>query len=427
MRAAASCLLLTLAYLTVTNTVAAEPDHIVVVKARRLLDVVKGVYTHNPAVSVNRHTGQIVSLNEPPPQNAETIDLGDCTILPGLIDVHTHLSLEFVGDWKNRPVNAGPADDALTGVRNARVTLEAGFTTVRDLGSRDFVDVSLSKAVKDDLIVGPDITPCGHPLTITGGHFDAYGFRAHVLDRGPAEGVCDGESEATKAVREQVKHGARWIKVAATGGILSEDAVAGAQSFSEKELKAIVQEAARHGISVAAHAHGPQGIAAALDAGVASIEHGSVLDDAIIETMKRKGIYLVPTSYAGEYILRNIDRYSPTIQSKAKVLIPLMFNSHRRAIAAGVKIAFGTDAGVIPHGENAKEFSALVNRGMKPIEAIRSATINAAELLNLKDRGVIAPGLRADIVGVVGDPLVDVTAMQNVVFVMKHGVEHKKR
>jgi imidazolonepropionase-like amidohydrolase len=234
-------------------------------------------------------------------------------------------------------------------------------------------------------------------------------------------GVADGVEEVVKAVRYQVKHGAKVIKVCATAGVLSFDATLGAQQLSDAELQAIVQEATRHGLKVAAHAHGTEGIKAAVRAGVASIEHGSMIDDEAATLMKQKGTYLVPTSYVLT-ALEDTDSLPPAIAKKAQEVIPLAKASHRRAIRAGVKIAFGTDAAVIPHGQNAREFAVYVGYGMRPIDAIRTATLNAADLLGVSDRGVIAGGKLADLIAVKGNPLVDVRVLEQVQWVMKGGV-----
>jgi imidazolonepropionase-like amidohydrolase len=260
----------------------------------------------------------------------------------------------------------------------------------------------------------------GHAIGITGGHCDVTGYAPGILELGPDAGVADGADEAVKAVRYQVKHGARVIKICATAGVLSYDARLGAQQLSEEEMAAIVEEAARHGLKVAAHAHGSAGILAAVRAGVASIEHGTMLTDEIIALMKQKGTYLVPTAFLLDRVVP--DSLPPAFRVKLRQALPLARASHRRAIAAGVKVAFGTDAAVIPHGENAREFAVYVGYGMRPIDAIRTATLNAADLLGVTDRGAIAPGKLADLIAVPGNPLQDVRTLERVTFVMKGGV-----
>ncbi len=391
---------------------------ITVVRAARMVDVTKGELV-SPAVLVIAD-GRIRSIGAGSvPAGARTLDLGDLTLLPGLIDVHTHLTTDLEGDWVTRPIRELPADAALRGVRNARKTLLAGFTTVRDVGSVGFADVSLMKAIDAGFVSGPRVVPSAHALGITGGHCDYTGWAPGVMEKGPEEGVADGVDEVVAAVRYQAKHGARVIKVCATAGVLSFDATVGAQQLTESELQAIVQEAARHGLKVAAHAHGSEGILAAVRAGVASIEHGSMLTDESIDLMKRRGTYLVPTAHLLTTL--NPDSLPPAIGAKAAQVIPLARESHRRAVRAGVKIAFGTDAAVYPHGDNAREFAAYVGYGMRPADAIRTATVNAADLLGVTDRGTIASGKLADLVAVRGNPLEDVRVLQQVPWVMKGG------
>jgi imidazolonepropionase-like amidohydrolase len=397
-------------------TIAAQQP--TVIRAARMLDVVKGEMIAPAMVVVA--DGKIRSVgSRDVPAGATTFDLGDVTLLPGLIDAHTHLTFDISGDWVTRSVRELPADAALRGARNARVTLLAGFTTVRDVGAPGFADVSLMKAIDEGFVVGPRMVPSAHAIGITGGHCDDTGWAPGVNELGPEQGVADGVDEAVRAVRYQIKHGAKVIKVCATAGVLSFDATVGAQQLSDAELQAIVQEAGRHGLKVAAHAHGREGIKAAIRAGVASIEHGSMIDDEAAAMMKKKGTFLVPTAYLlGTF---KFDSLPPSIAAKARQVIPLAQESHRRAIRAGVKIAFGTDAAVSPHGENAREFAAYVAYGMRPLEAIRTATLNAAELLGVSDRGVIAPGKLADLIAVRGNPLEDVRVLERIQWVMKGG------
>ncbi|HWA40512.1 MAG TPA: amidohydrolase family protein, partial [Gemmatimonadales bacterium] len=339
--------------------------------------------------------------------------------LPGLIDTHTHLTGDFEGDWVNRPVNETAADAALRGAHNALTTLRAGFTTVRDVGAPGFADVSLAHAIDLGLVPGPRMIPSGHAIGITGGHCDETGRAPGILELGPEQGVADGVDAVVHAVRYQAKHGAKVIKICATAGVLSLDATVGAQQLSFEEMRAIVEEATRQGLKVAAHAHGTAGINAAVRAGVASIEHGSMLDDSTIALMIRHGTYLVPTAYLARTI--DVDRLPPPIAAKAREVFPLARASHIRAIRAGVKIAFGTDAAVLTHGQNAHEFGIYVEYGMSPIDAIRTATTNAADLLGVTDRALLAPGRLADIIAVPGDPLTDIHRLEQVSFVMKGG------
>jgi len=390
-----------------------------VLRAGAMLDVVKGELVR-PAVLVVEG-GRIRSVGPGQlPAGARTIDLGDLTLLPGLIDPHTHLTSEISGDWVTRSVRELPADAALRGARNARLTLLAGFTTVRDVGAPGFADVSLMKAIDAGFIIGPRMIPSAHAIGITGGHCDDTGWAPGVNELGPERGVADGVGAAVRAVRYQIKHGAKVIKVCATAGVLSFDATLGAQQLSDAELQAIVQEAARHGLKVAAHAHGREGIKAAVRAGVASIEHGSMIDEDAAAQMKQRGTYLVPTAYLlGTFKFESLP---PPIAAKAREVIPMAQESHRRAVRAGVKIALGTDAAVAAHGENARELSVYVGYGMRPLEAIRTATLNAADLLGLSDRGAIGPGKLADLIAVRGNPLEDVRVLEQVPWVMKGGV-----
>ncbi len=389
----------------------------VVVHAMRMLDVRTGKIINDPWIEIEN--GKIISIATSTPGDVSIIELGDVTLLPGLIDCHVHLTSSLEGDFTHRAVHESAADDAIHAVANARITVEAGFTTVRNVGCADYVDVALMKAVERGEIVGPWVVPAGHSIGITGGHADETGFRPGLMVRGPEQGIADGPEECRKAVRAQLKYGAKVIKCVATAGVLSFEDSVGAQQLSDEELKAIVDEASRHGVKVCAHAHGTQGIIAAIKAGVASIEHGSMLDAAGIALMKERGTYLVPTSYLATGI--DLGNLPPKLRAKAESILPLARKNLRVAIAAGVKIAFGTDAAVIPHGQNAREFAVYVECGMAPIDAIRSATLNAADLLGFSDRGEIAPGKLADLIAVPGNPLEDVTALERVTFVMHGG------
>lgn len=399
---------------------APPPPAIVIVRAARLFDAESG--TLKTGLQVRVEGGRIAAVEQagtPPPAGAAVIELGDRTLLPGWIDCHTHLCSDIDAGWETRDVTETAADAALRGARNARLALRAGFTTVRDVGSTGFADVSLMKAIDKGLIEGPRIIPAGHSLSITGGHGDVTGYAPGVREGGPEDGIANGPEECVAAVRHQIKHGAQVIKICATAGVLSWEPPVGAQQYREEEIRAIVEEAARHGLAVAAHAHGIEGILAAVRAGVASIEHGSMVDAAAIALMKERGTYLVPTTHLADAI--NLDALPPVIRAKAEWLLPRAKDNLRAAIAGGVKIAFGTDAAVIPHGTNAREFAALVQRGMTPAAALQAATVRAAELCRTPDRGRIAPGLLADLVAVPGDPLADVTATERVDFVMKGG------
>jgi imidazolonepropionase-like amidohydrolase len=358
----------------------------------------------------------------------ETVDLKDAFVLPGLIDAHVHMTSEEGPDAKLRRVQESDADAAVRGVGYAARTLEAGFTTVRDLGSSGDAAFALRDAIAEERIAGPRIVVAGEPITPTGGHGDGtLGLRDDVFAvPGPQEGVADGPYAARQAVRAQVKHGADVIKLTATGGVLSDTAAGTDQQFFPDELEAIVQTAKLLGRKVAAHAHGAAGIKAALRAGVDSIEHGTFLDGEAIDLFLSRRAFLVPTVLAGKTVEERAKLpgyFPPAIAAKAREVGPQIQEALRRAHAAGVRIAFGTDSGVSRHGENAREFALMVGAGMTPMEAIAAATVNAAELLELSgELGTIEPGKQADIVAAPSNPLVDVAALQRIRFVMKGGV-----
>jgi imidazolonepropionase-like amidohydrolase len=388
----------------------------IVIRADRLLDVETG-QMHEDAVVVVEN-GLIVSVNPPDtPEGAHVMDLGDVTLLPGFIDAHTHLASQIGASSFTAPVTQTLADATLAAVKYGGITVRAGFTTVRDFGGD--ATVALGKAVERGDVIAPRIVPSRQPLGITGGHCDVTGFAPGVLEGGIERGVADGVDEVLKAVRYQIKHGAQVIKTCATAGVLSMEGPVGAQQYSFEELKAMVDEAARHGLKVAAHAHGSDGIMAAVRAGVASIEHGSLLTDEIIQEMKERGTYLVPTTYLADEI--PLDELPALVRAKAEQILPEMRQSLERAIAAGVPIAFGTDAGVYPHGLNAGEFGIYVKLGMSPLEALRTATVYAADLLGREDLGSLAPGKLADIIAVPGNPLEDISVTRDVRFVMLGG------
>lgn len=422
-RARLRCLLTgLLSLLTPLAAHAQAGGEVTVLRAHRLLDVRTGEMVTPGVVVVAGEEIRAVGAGEVP-DDARLIDLGDMTLLPGLMDLHTHLNYDLREGWTTRPATETPELNALRGVPHARATLLAGFTTVRDLGaSHGFADVALSEAIERGWVDGPRMVTAGHALSITGGHCEVTGFAPGVLEGGPEEGVADGVAEVLKAVRYQIKHGAGVIKVCATAGVLSFEGPAGAPQYSMEELRAIVEEAERHGIEVAAHAHGTEGIKNAIRAGIHSIDHGSMLDDEAVRMMVERGTYLVPTLFQW-YLPYDLP---PELDEKNEYVKSFVDGSVRRAVAAGVKIAFGTDAGVFEHGLNAREFAAYVERGMSPLEAIRTATVHAADLLGVEDRGAIAPGLLADLVAVPGNPLEDIRVMEDVRFVMKGGEVFKR-
>ncbi len=365
---------------------------------------------------------RIVSVNPASlPSGARVVELPGLTLLPGFIDMHVHLGSDLGGGWETRAVEWTDVDDALLGVKNARLTLDSGFTTVRNLGSSGFADVSLMRAIGRGDFPGPRIVPAGHAVGATGGHCDTTGYAPGLLEQGPQQGVADGADEIAKAVRYQIKHGAQVIKICATAGVMSFEGPVGAQQYNAEELRAVVAEARLHGVPVAAHAHGPEGIIAASDAGVDSIEHGSLLTPEAIETLKKNETWLVPTLYQW------FEPYDlpPVIHAKNEYIKARVGDSMRAAFAAGAKIALGTDAGAGPHGRSGKEFTSYVEHGLSRAEALRAGTINAAALLRVEDRGRLRPGLLADIIAVPGDPLTDIRVVEDVRFVMKGGQIHR--
>jgi imidazolonepropionase-like amidohydrolase len=401
-----------------------------ILRSARLLDVDAGRLIAPASVHVEGERITAVGASDVP-RDAEVVDLGDLTLLPGLMDMELNL---LMGGPAGRmaSVQLDPAVRTLSGVANARTTLLAGFTTVRNLGlfvptGGVLLDVALMKAIDGGWIDGPRIVPAGHAITPTGGHLDPtmfQGLAPGIMPLTVEEGICDGVEQIRRAVRYQIKYGAQVIKVCASGGVMSLTGSPGAQHYSDEELRAIVDEAHRRGIKVAAHAHGDQGIRAAVEAGIDCIEHGSLMSEATMELMIERGTFLVATSYLAEGL--DVSKAHPALQAKAREVFPQAKANLRRAIQAGLRIACGTDAPAIPHGENAKELWALVDRGMAPIDAIRAATTVSADLIGVDDRGLIRPGLLADLIAVPGNPLDDIEVTQDVRFVMKGGGIYKR-
>ena len=360
------------------------------------------------------------------------MDLKNRTVMPGLMDMHVHLEGETKRGGVADRFTMNPQDIAFESVKYVNVTLMAGFTTVRDLGGSG-VNVSLRNAINKGFITGPRIYTAGKSIATTGGHADpTNGYRKNLMgDPGPNEGVINGADDARKAVRQRYKDGADLIKITATAGVLSQAKDALGAQFTEEELKAIVETAKDYGFKVAAHAHGPEGMKRAIRAGVTSIEHGTYMDDEAIELFIKYGTWYVPTIIAGKSTAdsaRMPGDYSEIVTPKALVVGPRIQATFTKAYKAGVKIAFGTDAGVYAHGKNWKEFVYMVEGGMPAIETIRSATYNTAELLGISDiLGVIEKGKLADIIAVDGDPVKDISVMEKVVFVMKDGVVYKNK
>lgn len=366
------------------------------------------------------------------PRSSDTvIDLRDAYVMPGLMDMHTHLSGESrKGGYIDRFMQT-PVDQALRATQYAKTTLMSGFTTVRDVGGREGIDLALKRAILRGDIVGPRMFVAGGSLAITGGHGDpTNGFREDIMGI-PTEtqGVVDGVPSAIKATRLAIKRGADHVKITATAGVLSIAADGSAPQFSSEEIEAIVRSARDLGKKVAAHAHGDEGMQRAIQAGVASIEHGTYMSEATMALMKEKGVYLVPTIIAGKSVAdsaRVPGYYVAPVVAKALAIGPLIQNTFARAYAAGVPIAFGTDAGVFRHGRNAKEFVYMVEAGMPPMEAIHSATVNAADLINQTEHlGSLEAGKFADVIAVPSNPLEDMSVLQNVSFVMKGGRVYK--
>ena len=407
-------------------SLAAAPEpapKIIAVRAGRLIDGQGGPPVRDAVILIQGDRVTAAGPGLAIPAGAEVIDLSKKTVLPGLIDCHTHLTTQS-GDYYEDLFRRTPIDQAIVAPVYARRTLEAGFTTVRDVGAAEFIDVALRNAINRGDVPGPRMLVATLAVGSTGGHNDLSGFSPYLrFDR--FSGVADGPAEIRKLIRLEVKNGADWIKVMATGGVLSEEASVGGPQYSQEELDAVVSEAAMWGKKVAAHAHGTEGIKRAARAGVASIEHGGLIDEEGVQLLKQKGIYLVPDIYTDEYILAEADHLGlpPKMIEKEKELRKHQLVNWKRAIAAGVKLAFGTDAGVYPHGQNAKQFHSLLELGLTPAQVIRMATVNAADLLGWSDRvGTLTPGHYADLIAVDGDPLTDVTELERVRFVMKGGL-----
>lgn len=413
-----------------------EGKGVVVLKAARLIDGTGAAPITNAIVVVtdNKITAVGVAGSVRVPSGAKTIDLGNVTLLPGFIDAHTHLIGRVLGDPEGETAAVRDYDSfgAMLGVLHARDTLMAGFTSVRNVGaSGRFDDMALRKAINEGWTPGPRMETAGHAIGITGGHCDENGFRPGLLQLGPMDGVANGPEEIRAAVRYQIKYGADVIKTCATGGVLSEGDAVGATQYSFEELRALVDEANKLDRKVAAHAHGIEGIKIAVRAGVSSIEHGSFLDEEAAQMMVARGTFLVPTLMAGEAVERAAKNgiLKGLRAQKGLAAAEAMRRGIKIAVANKVQIALGTDAGVIPHGTNAREFFLLVEwGGLSPMDSIIAGTLNGAKLLGWdKNLGSITVGKWADIVAVSGDPLKDIHAMEKVLFVMKNGVVYKGR
>ncbi len=392
-----------------------------VVNAGRLLDVKSGRMLTNQQIVIEGDKIVSVGPVATAPTGAKVINLPNSTVLPGLIDAHVHLTGDNTKLGYDQ-LGVSVPREALKGARNAKITLEAGFTTVRNVGASGFSDIALRDAINDGDVPGPRMLASGPALGITGGHCDDNLLPSEYHHS--AEGVADGVEAVQHKVREDIKYGADVIKFCATGGVMSKGDDPNASQYTLEEMKALVADAHRLGRKVAAHAHGAQGVAWASEAGVDSIEHGHLMDDNAIATLKKNGTYLVPTLYLTEWWSDNMERmHAPDyLKTKMKMVSAAAEKNAQKAFQAGVKIGLGTDAAVYPHGLNAHELAVYVKLGMTPLQAIQSATVTDAELLGWSDKvGSIESGKWADIIAVDGDPLQDITTLQHVRFVMKGG------
>jgi imidazolonepropionase-like amidohydrolase len=416
---------------------AAEPPapaaapHAVLLRAAHMFDSVSGHMVDNAQVLVVGNRIARIGTGIAAPAGAEVIDLGDATLLPGFIDAHVHLSGQgsdnWYGDFFDNTMRF-PAEQALYGAYYARVTLEAGFTSVRDVGSSDWIALGLRNAINAGKIPGPRMLVSNYPVGSTGGHADQDPVPPQRLPlAGPLKGVCNGPDECRAAVRYQIKYGANVIKFMPSGGVLSLSDPVDAPELTQDEMNAIIGEAHAWGRKVAAHAHGDKAARMAIDAGVDSIEHGSFIEDDTLRIMKQKGVYLVPTISAIEHVEAKIATFPPVIAEKGRAAAAHLRTTFRHAVQIGVPIALGTDSGVGPHGTNAREFFYMVQNGLTPAQSLMAGTSNAARLLGTFDKvGTLQEGKLADIVAVPGNPLADIRVTEHPVFVMKDGAVVRK-
>ena len=416
--------------LTFSLIIAAQAPKVTVIKAGRLIDTIAGKVLENQTIIVEGDRIKAVGSNLTVPSGAEVIDLSKMTVMPGFTDSHVHITGQAGGDYYETLFRRNVMDEAVSAHIYAKRTLDAGFTTVRSLGSGPFVDIALRNAINRGDIPGPRILAANMYIGSTGSHGDLTGFSPWLGDRTPPEmsAIADGVEEVRKKVRYLIKYGADVIKFGATAGVLTEEASVGAPQYSQEEMNAIVAEAHLHGIKVTAHAHGAEGIKMAIRAGVDSIEHGSFLDEEGIRMMKERGTYLSADIYNDDYILAEYAKFNTpqVIIDKEKLVGRVQRENFKKAVQAGVKIAYGTDAGVYPHGWNGKQFAKMVEWGMTPMGAIQASTVSNADLFGWSDRiGSITAGKFADIVAVDGDPLQNISILEKIGFVMKGGVVYK--
>jgi imidazolonepropionase-like amidohydrolase len=424
-----SVLLLGLFLLTFA-VIPTQAKDVSIIRAGKLIDTENGRVLDNQMILIEDGVIQAVGPTLAVPDGARVIDLSSATVLPGLIDCHVHITGESSGNYYENLFRRSFVDSAILAHLYARRTLEAGFTACRSLGSDGFVDVALRNAIDRGDVPGPRLQVAGYYISSTGGHGDMVGFSPWLGTRMPEElsGIANGVDAVREKVRYLVKYGADVIKFGASAGVLSEEGSVGAPQYTQAEMNAIVDEANMWGRKACAHAHGTEAIKMAVRAGVASVEHGSLIDDEGIALMKQHGTYLVADIYNDDYILSEFEKlgFPQHILDKERLVGRKQRENFRKAVSAGVKVAYGTDAGVYPHGWNGKQFAKMVEWGMTPMQAIQSATVRAAHLLGWQEKvGSVAEGKLADIIAVQQDPLQDITALESVDFVMKGGVVYK--